>query len=191
MKIPTTYAEWSVCLDLFDIGTHDDEAIGAMNAGSLSWTGGVAPLFARRISETVDSRLKRIAEGMSRALRLGGDTTTLARAMLDARQKLATVHRLSTLPAFANELRESLHKQIMQYAQTAQQALEDSAKHDRSGQLASTIRNNSLLHYQATAAAIASAVAVAGESAHAGAPGAFLNNGMSAASPQRRRNILA
>ncbi|MFL9898012.1 hypothetical protein PQR71_07565 [Paraburkholderia fungorum] len=187
MKIPTTYAEWSICLDSFDIGTNDDDAIGAMSAGSLSWTGGVAPLFARRISETVDSRLKRIADGMSRALRLGGDTTTLARAMLDARQKLATVHRLTALPAFADELRESLHKQLMQYAQTAQQALEDSAKHDRSGQLASTIRNNSLLHYQATAAAAASVV----EGARAGALGTPSNNGMSAASPQRRRNILA
>ncbi len=185
MKTPVTYADWSICLDSFEAGTNDDEAIDAMSDGSLSWTGGVAPLFARRISETVDSRLKRIADGMSRALRLGGDTTTLARAMLDARQKLATVYRLAALPVFADELRESLQKQVGQYAQTAQQALEDSAKHDRSGRLASIIRNNSLLHYQATAAA-----ATFADDNRALAVGAPSNNGNSAGSAHRRRNIL-
>ncbi|WP_109479684.1 hypothetical protein [Paraburkholderia sp. C35] len=186
MKIPTTYAEWSVCLDLFESGGSDDEAIEAMQTGSLSWTGGVAPLFARRTSETVDVRLKRIAEGMSRALHLGGDATTLARAMLDARQKLVSVYRFATLPVFADELRESLQKQVAQYAETAQKALEDSAKHDRSGQLASAVRNSSLLHFRGS---VAATEAPAG-GPQAATPRTSTNNNTSVATQQRRRNIL-
>ncbi|TXC79084.1 hypothetical protein [Paraburkholderia azotifigens] len=186
MKIPKTYAEWSVCLDVFEAGGNDDEAIEAMRAGSLSWTGGVAPLFARRTSETVDVRLKRIADGMSRALHLGGDATTLARAMLDARQKLVSVYQLAALPVFADELRESLQKQVAQYAETAQKALEDSAKHDRSGQLASTIRNSSLLHFRVSAAA----TEATGGGSQAAASRTSTNNNTSVATQQRRRNIL-
>jgi hypothetical protein len=151
MKAPKTYAEWSFCLDRFETGGHDIDAIAAMRDGTLSWQGGVAPLFAKRISEVLDTRLRTIADGLSRGLRLGGDTTVLARSMLDARQKLATLHCLATLEVFPGELRSSLEGQIEQYAQTAQKALEDSSKHDRSGELSGTIRNTSLLRYRTTA----------------------------------------
>lgn len=180
MTAPTTYAEWSACLDVFEAGGDDDAALAAMRAGSLSWTGGVAPLFARRISATMDTRLKRIADDMSRALRFGGDTTVLSRVMLDARQKLASVYRLASLPNFAEELRVSLERQVTQYAETTQRSLEDSAKEDRSGRLASTIRHCSLVQFKSMEEATTStSVSVPA------------TNGYGAATVVRRRNILA
>jgi hypothetical protein len=152
-KAPTTYAEWSAYLDMFEAGLDDDAALAAMRAGTLSWTGGVAPLFARRISATLDTRLRRIGEDMSRNLRLGGDVTVLSRVMLDARKKLASVNRLAAIPFFADELRTSLERQITQYAEMAQQSLEDSAKQDRSGHVATTIRQCSLLQFKNLAVA--------------------------------------
>jgi len=190
MKAPTTYAEWSACLDLFESRKDDDAAIAAMQLGTLSWTGGVAPLFARRVSATLDTRLKLIGDEMSRGLRLGGDTTTLSRAMLDARQKLAQVHRLAALPVFAEALRASLEKQIAQYAETAQQSLEDSASADRSGLLASTIRQCSLLLYRSvtSTAPLSSATTTATTATPAigvsSAPGTHTDGRV------RRRNIL-
>lgn len=183
-KAPTTYAEWSVYLDIFEAGNDDDVALAAMRAGTLSWTGGVAPLFARRISEMLSTRLRRIGEDMSRSLRLAGDATALSRVMLDARQKLATVNRLAAIPVFADELRTSLEGQITQYAETAQRSLEDSAKHDRTGQLATTIRHCSLLQFKNVA------VSVSEESGTFVSSFATESNRAAESSPVRRRNIL-
>jgi hypothetical protein len=183
-KAPTTYAEWSVYLDIFEAGNDDDAALAAMRTGTLSWTGGVAPLFARRISATLDTRLRRIGEDMSRSLRHGGDATVLSRVMLDARKKLATASRLTAIPFFADELRTSLERQITQYAETAQRSLEDSAKQDRSGQLATTIRQCSLLQFKNFAAT---------EAEQPGTPVSSCpteTNRTPGSGPVRRRNIL-
>ncbi|QYD69016.1 hypothetical protein KZJ38_01035 [Paraburkholderia edwinii] len=184
LKVPTTYADWSECLDYFEAGIDDDAALSVMGSGTLSWTGGVAPLFARRVSAALDTRIKRIADELSRGIRLGADFNALARAMLDARKKLAQLYQLASLPVLAEELRGSLEQQLTQYAQTAQNSLEDSARHDRSGQLASTIRQCSLLNFKAHAAAIPQPTDV-GTSSAAHRPDAGRPSG-----PVRRRNIL-
>ncbi|MCL2656539.1 MAG: hypothetical protein FWD62_03785 [Betaproteobacteria bacterium] len=188
MDIPTTYAQWSACLDRFEAGDCDGDMLAVMRAGTLSWQGGVAPLFARRISETIDMRLKRVADSLSRSLRLGADATSLSRALLDARQKLATTHRLASLPAFPEELRKSLEGFVQQYAQTTQQSLEDSAKRDHSGQIANIVRQNTLLRYTVVATADAN-IRLTGNSDPAAASPS--SSSAVAGTPARRRNILA
>ncbi|WP_176079872.1 hypothetical protein [Paraburkholderia tropica] len=186
LRVPTTYAEWSACLELFEAGGDDDAALHAMSSGSLSWTGGVAPMFARRISDVLNARLKRISDDMTRELRFGTDTSALARTMLDARKKLGQLNRLASLSVFAEELRQGLEQQIAHYAKTAQSSLEDSAKHDRSGQLANTIRQCSLLTFSAHTVAVSEHPSRNGTSAGpAPAPASVSASGF-----VRRRNIL-
>lgn len=148
MTGPTTYAEWSDCIDAFETGTQDDEIVSAMSQGTLSWTSGVANLFSERIGSAFSVRLRRCADRMERDFKSGSDETTVVRAMLDTRRTLTLLYRVATVPVFPEILRQHLTAEIRDYAERAQQSLEDSAKHDRSGRLASLLRNNSLLRYQ-------------------------------------------
>ena len=144
---PDTYAAWSGCLELFESGSQDEAVLLAMSAGSLSWTGGVATLFSERVSEALNQRLARVANDISRDLRVAGDHGVLANALLNARRKLALLHRFSCCSPFPGELAELLQNQVRLYAEQAQGSLEESARADRSGQLATILRNNSLLRY--------------------------------------------
>jgi hypothetical protein len=145
---PTTYSEWSGCVEIFETGEQDDAVVLAMSRGTLNWNRGVAGLFAERISGAFNTRLKRCADRMERDFKSGGDETTVVRAMLDTRRTLTLLHRVATIPSFPEMLREHLSDEIRKYAERTQQSLEDSAKHDRSGHLASVVRNNSLLRYE-------------------------------------------
>lgn len=147
---PTTYAEWSDCVDIFETGEQDDAVVLAMSSGTLNWNSGVATLFSERISGAFNIRLQRCADRMERDFKTGGDETTVVRALLDTRRTLTLLHRVATIPSFPDMLREHLTGEIRRYAERAQQSLEDSAKHDRSGRLASLMRNNSLLRYEPT-----------------------------------------
>ncbi len=145
---PSTYSEWSDCVEAFETGEQDDAVVLAMSRGTLNWNSGVAGLFSERISGAFNTRLKRCADRMERDFKSGSDETTVVRAMLDTRRTLTLLHRVATIPSFPEMLREHLSGEIRKYAERAQQSLEDSAKHDRSGHLASLMRNNSLLRYE-------------------------------------------
>lgn len=153
MTPPDTYASWSSCLELFAQATQDEAVTSAMNAGSLSWTGGVAHLFSERVTDVLDQRLRRVADDISRDLKFAGDHGVLARALLDARHKLALLHRFSCCAPFPEALSALLQSQVRQYAERAQQSMEDTARTDRSGRLGTIVRNNSLLRYAEQASA--------------------------------------
>ncbi|MGE4292647.1 MAG: hypothetical protein AB7E32_10610 [Desulfovibrio sp.] len=148
---PTTYSEWSDCVDAFEGGEHDEDIVLAMSRGTLNWNSGVATLFSERISDAFNARLKRCADRMERDFKTGGDETTVVRALLDTRRTLTLLHSVAIIPSFPETLQEHLAGEIRRYAERAQQSLEDSAKHDRSGRLASLMRNNSLLRYEPAA----------------------------------------
>ena len=48
---PSTYAQWSQCLDRLADGTQDEDCLEGMARGQLSWSGGVGPLFAQRVNQ--------------------------------------------------------------------------------------------------------------------------------------------
>lgn len=182
MTPPDTYASWSSCLELFEGANQDEAVMQAMNAGSLSWTGGVAPLFAERVSGVVNQRLTCIAKDISRDLKFAGNHGLLTNALLNARNKLAVLYRFSLCAPFPKELSELVQTLVRNYAEQAQQSLEDSARADRSGQLGYILRNNSLLRYAEQAANMpSSASPVAGQE----------NSPMVSTGARRRRTILA
>lgn len=148
MKAPTSYSEWSACIEALEAGLNDELVIQAMAQGDLSWTSGVANLFSERISGAFNTRLKRCADRMTRDLSHGSDETTLVRALLDTRRSLSLLHRVGEISAFPQMLRDHLCTEVKRYAERAQRSLEDSAKHDLSGRLSSLIRHNNLLAYE-------------------------------------------
>lgn len=146
---PSTYAEWSACLDLFEGGLDDAGALAAMRAGRLGWSSGVAERFAERIGGVVNARLARCAARLTRELRSGSDEVTLVRALADTRRTLGMLQALADVQAFPPMLRDHLADNLSTYATRTQQSLEDSARQDRSGRTGSIVRNNSLLRYHA------------------------------------------
>lgn len=177
---PHTYADWSALLDRLDAGLDDDAVLQAMAAGTIAWTAGVANLFAERMGAVVDQRLTRCSERLTRDLNAAAGEPLLVRAILNARQSLSLLHRLASLPVFPAMLRDHLVGEVRKFADRAQQSLEDSARHDRTGRIASTLRHNNLQRYDGPPAATLP------PSAHAPsvAPPPALPGGV------RRRNIL-
>lgn len=169
---PHSYIEWSNCLDLLERGLEDAATLDAMEQGKLEWTAGLAELFSERVSATLSVRLNRCADQLSRQLRAGADEVTLVRALLNTRSILVELKRIGQLTSLPDMLRSHLLGELDKYAQRTQSSLEDSAKSDRSGRLASLVKHNSLLSYKAQPAAPISPLA------HAATPSG------------RRRNIL-
>lgn len=154
ISAPKIYAEWSVCLEIFEAGGRDEEVIQAMSKGQLAWINGVGNLFSERINGVFNTRLQRCAERMDRDFKAARDETPIVRALLDTRRTLALLHRVAKLPSFPTLLQDHLVTEVRDYAKRTQSSLEDSAKQDRSGRLASLIRNNTLLRYEDSATEI-------------------------------------
>lgn len=180
---PVTYAQWSECLDRFATGLEDEAVLVLMSRGTAPWTGGAGPLFAQRLAEVFNARLTICSERLTRDLRTSSDEGTVVRAVVNARQSLSLLHRLSTLASLPDTLRAHLSSEVRAFAERSQKSLEDSARADRSGRLALVLRNNNLLRYElAEPAAAGNPTPIA--------PAAQAQPQQPAASP-RRRNILS
>lgn len=145
---PQTYAQWSALLEQLARGDDDAHCLQQLRQGTLSWTGGVAPLFAQRMSDEVHRRLRVCADRLGRDLRLGSDETQVVRALLQARAQLGFIHQLCHLPALPADIRARLAAEVSTFAEKSQRSLMDSARGDRTGRLAFLVRNTPLLHYQ-------------------------------------------
>lgn len=144
---PQAYAQWSRCLDALAEGDKDEDCLHQLYEGQLEWTGGVAPMFAKRIGDEVQRRLGVCADRLTRDLKIGGHETLVVRAILQARGQLNFIHRLCHLPVLHEASRLHLSAEVRKFAERSQQSLEDSALADRSGQLVTLLRNNPLTRY--------------------------------------------
>ncbi|MCH4826770.1 hypothetical protein [Planococcus halocryophilus] len=148
MTPPTTYSQWLDCLQSIKSETTDEEIMLSMELGSIEWTPGVAERFVQKIYETMEVRLKIASDQFQTGLnRSGNDETLLVTAILLMRKRLAYLMRLASLPALPEEVRDALKKILMEFADTAQKSLEESAKTDRTGQSKVTIRNNPITDF--------------------------------------------
>ena len=144
---PSSYAQWSECLDELRGGNNDEACLARLNSGALSWSGGVAPKFVERINDEINRRLDICSKRLTRDLQLGAQETTIVRAIVQARHQLDFVHRLCHLSALPETTRQQLAGEVAKFAQRAQSSLQDSAKADRSGRLEGLFRNNPLTRY--------------------------------------------
>lgn len=144
-----TYAQWSECLDRLARGDDDEQCLARMARGQLAWGTGVGPLFVKRLSEELQRRLTACADRMTRDLRSSAAEAQVVRAVLQARGQLFFLHRLCQLPALPETARSQLADEVKRFAERSQQSLLDSALADRSGRLASVLRNNPLTRYDA------------------------------------------
>ena len=140
---PTTYAEWVKILDMLKDKTDDQDFMDAMLSGSLEWQSGVAERFSRKLVDVINFRMDAASDKFQSELsRAHGQERVLVQALLALRREMSFLSKAICLPVIPEKDRNEYKQLVIDQANTMQSSLEDSAKNDRTGKLASIVRNN-------------------------------------------------
>lgn len=145
LEVPHTYAQWSSILEALETQTDDSEVLRVMQAGSLVWQSGVAERFVQRLVGAINCRMNKATDRFQRELRqASGQEGRIIQALLQLRRELHFLAAAINLPVLPEADRQRYLALVVDQAQKMQQSLENSARHDRSGKLASIVRNHRL-----------------------------------------------
>lgn len=155
MNPPNYYSEW---LQLFhqlkQLGQEDEKIISVLEKGRMEWTSGVAEKILNCTYDVIEFKLKHTTRLFQQELdHSRGEEAAIISAIINARHRFDLLYRLCRLSIFPDEIKENLINVVSKYVGDSQEALLESAKHDRTGQLAYTIRHNSLIQQQTQAPA--------------------------------------
>lgn len=140
---PKTYAEWVNVLTMLKNKTDDEAVLPAMQRGTIEWQSGVAERFTSKLVEAVNSRINAASDKFQLDIsRSGGNEGAIIQAILRLRKEMAFLVKAMDLPAIPEKDRATYKNLVIEQADKMQKSLEDSAKADRTGRLASVIRNN-------------------------------------------------
>lgn len=143
VKVPNTYSEWATVLDMLKNKENDEEVLEAMLQGTIEWQVGVAERFAKRLIDTVNYRMNSATDKFQKEMtRTQGQERAIVQALISLRKELSFLAKAINLPALPEKDREHYHSLVVEQADKIQKSLEDSSKQDRSGKLASIVRNN-------------------------------------------------
>ena len=140
---PHTYSEWVTVLTVLKNKTDDEEVIKKMKAGTVEWQSGVAERFSKRLIDAVNTRMNAASDKFQIDLsRAHGQEGAIVQAILALRKEMAFLAEAINLPALPDKERQYYLNLVLEQANNMQKSLEDSAKHDRSGKLSSSVRNH-------------------------------------------------
>lgn len=140
---PHTYAEWVSVLNLLQARTDDDAVLDAMLQGTIEWQSGVSERFAKKLLDVMNDRMNYASDKFQKEmLRARGQESAVVQALLALRKEMCFLSKAIALPAIPEKDRSQYYQLVINQANTMQSALEDSAKKDRTGKLASIVRNH-------------------------------------------------
>lgn len=140
---PQTYSEWTAALEVLKSRESDGEILEVMKHGKLEWQSGVADRFFKRFSDVVNARIDFASLRFQREMNhAGGNEGRIVGALLSLRREMSFLTQVVKITAIPEETREQYCGLLREQADKMQQSLEDSAKQDRTGKLASIVRNN-------------------------------------------------
>lgn len=140
---PRTYAEWVAVLDAFKNKTDDDVILRVMQQGKVEWQSGVAERFSKKLFESVNYRMNSATDKFQKEIsRANGQERNVIQALLSLRKELSFLAEAIALPAVPEDDRQRYRQLVISQADSIQRSLEDSAKRDRTGKLASIVRNH-------------------------------------------------
>ena len=140
---PHTYSEWVAVLDMLKAKSDDEAVLEAMLQGTIEWQSGVAERFAKKLVDVINFRMNSASDKFQKEMgRAYGQERAIVQALLALRKEMCFLSKAINLPAIPEKDRNQYHQLVMDQANTMQKSLEDSAKKDRSGRLASIVRNN-------------------------------------------------
>ena len=141
---PATYAEWSELLDKFrKKEDSDEEILATMQSGTIAWQTGVAERFSQKLIGAVNFRMNSAIDKFQKDMsRSSGQERAIIQALLLLRKEFAFLYQAISLPVIPEKDRASYSALVRGQADKTQCALEESARKDRTGKLASLLRNN-------------------------------------------------
>lgn len=140
---PRTYSDWTAVLEMLKTRTDDEAVLSAMQRGTIEWQSGVAERFAKRLIDTINYRMNAASDRFQKEMsRSNGQERAIVQALLALRKEMCFLSKAINLPAIPEKDRQQYHQLVINQANSMQSSLEDSAKRDRSGKLASIVRNN-------------------------------------------------
>ena len=140
---PRTYAEWVAVLDMLKSKVDDESILIAMQQGSIEWQSGVAERFAKKLIDVINFRMNSGSDKFQKEMgRAYGQERVIVQALLALRKEMCFLSKVINLSAIPEKDRQHYYQLVISQANSMQSSLEDSAKKDRSGKLASIVRNN-------------------------------------------------
>ena len=140
---PKTYSEWVIILDMLKEKSGDDDVLSAMQKGTIEWQSGVAERFSKKLIDVINYRMNTASDKFQKEMsRSNGQERAIVQALLALRKELCFLSKAINLPAIPEKERQQYYELVISQANSMQSSLEDSAKKDRSGKLASIVRNN-------------------------------------------------
>ncbi|RHA14556.1 hypothetical protein DW949_04150 [Megasphaera sp. AM44-1BH] len=136
-RIPGIYAEWIPLLKDFAAGRDDEETIPAMQQGRLHWCDIVAGRFASRLMSAFNARFDYIGERFRKAQ---DDEIPIEQALKQLDRDLDLLFQASQMQCLPNKEKQMLQDEIKKTCQAMDEALEESARQDPSGELALLLR---------------------------------------------------
>lgn len=113
--------------------------------GSFEMTPVMAPKFTHRYGEMLNNLYEKgIDAFQSEFKNTRGMETAIVKALGTQKSRLITMVDLCSLDFFTDEIKSGFKDMIMKAANQMQSSLEDSVKHDRTGQLQWLIKNNAI-----------------------------------------------
>lgn len=140
---PHTYSEWVAVLDMLKAKSDDEAVLEAMLQGTIEWQSGVAERFAKKLVDVINFRMNSASDKFQKEMgRAYGQERAIVQALLALRKEMYFLSKAINLPAIPEKDRNQYHQLVISQANSMQSSLEDSAKKDRTGKLASIVRNN-------------------------------------------------
>lgn len=140
---PKTYSDWVAVLDMLQEKSDDEAVLTAMQNGTIEWQTGVAERFARKLIDVINYRMNAAIDKFQKEMsRSNGQERAIVQALLALRKELCFLSKAINLPAIPEKDRKQYYDLVIRQADSVQSSLEDSARKDRSGKLASIVRKN-------------------------------------------------
>lgn len=143
IEVPKTYSEWVQVLDALKRKVDDEAVLSAMQEGTIEWQTGVVERFTKKLIDVVNYRMNIASDKFQKEIgRSNGQERAIVQALLALRKELCFLSKTMNLPAIPEKDRLQYYQMVISQANSMQNSLEESAKKDRSGKLASIVRNN-------------------------------------------------
>lgn len=143
VSVPHTYSEWVAVLDMLKNKEDDELVLQVMQKGTIEWQSGVSERFAKKLIDVINYRMNEASDKFQKQMsRSSGQEREIVYALLALRKEMCFLSKAINLPAIPEKDRNQYYSLVISQANSMQSSLEDSAKKDRSGKLASIIRNN-------------------------------------------------
>lgn len=141
---PGSYADWCAWVDALESGRCDAELLRLAALSRTTWTAAVARMFSTRAHDALNARLNRVGRRLERQLSGCRDEASVSLALAQARQDIHALERFAECPVFPEALREGLRNLVRHHVSARREAIEKSARADRSGRLSLAIRRSPL-----------------------------------------------